>query len=71
MGAERREWWDLSRSVALTARVLVVKLLVPPLRPRLRAEGDHSQFAKWKQDDRVPTVHGPPPSARVQEYATL
>jgi len=63
--------WFQHGSLPLNWAKAAKGLLVPPLRPRLRAEGDHSQFARWKQDDRVPTVHGPPPSAQVQDYTML
>ena len=73
-----RAWWahhfgaDTRSITAMCVCMCVcVKLLLPPMRPRLRAEGDHSYFANWKKDDRLPTVHGPPPPNRVLEYASL
>ena len=73
-------WWTHQfgtdiRSITIISLCVCVcvsmKLLLPPMRPRLRAEGDHSYFANWKKDDRLPTVHGPPPPNRVLEYASL
>lgn len=63
--------WFKQGAVVLNWSKAAKGLLLPPLRPRLRTEGDHSYFANWKKDDRVPTVHGPPPSNRVLDYATL
>lgn len=67
----RAHTWFMQGAVAVDWGKAAKGRLLPPLRPRLRAEGDHSHFADWKKDDRLPTVHGPKPSTRVLTYSAL